>query len=428
MALPARCSVRRMNASSRQLGLFTATTLVIGNMLGAGIFTTSGYSLAAIQSREWVLVAWLIGGVIAIMGAICYGALAREMPESGGEYLFLSRTIHPAAGYVGGWLSLFCGFSAPIAFAGLALGEYAHSWFPTASPKLVGTIAIAAFAWAQAERFRLSTPLQNGLVLLKLLLIGTFIGLAAIKIQPPQELVSSEFRIQPFVSSLVWIYLAFSGWNAAVYVAGEIKDPKTTIPRSLIIGTVTVTILYLILNAVFLYAAPVEVLAGETEIAKIAAEALGGKGLAAFVTAVIALALLTSISAMTIAGPRVYAKMASDGYLPQWFNRSEPPFTASVYLQLTVALLMMWFSGLLQLMTYLGFALGLSACLTVVGVIRLRHQNRSIHIPGWPWIPYGFVASIGIITGITIFESPQECFWGLVTLSFGAIVWRLQRQ
>jgi basic amino acid/polyamine antiporter, APA family len=417
-----------MNASPRQLGLFSATTLVIGNMLGAGIFTTSGYSLAAIQSREWVLAAWLIGGVIAMMGAICYGALARQIPESGGEYLFLSRTIHPAAGYVGGWLSLFCGFSAPIAFAGLAFGDYTQAWFPSTSPKLVGSIAIIGFAWAQAERYRLSSPVQNGLVLLKLLLIGTFIAMAAVKIQPAQDSLNSQVTLQPFVASLVWIYLAYSGWNAAVYVAGEIKDPDTNIPRSLIIGTATVTILYLSLNAVFLYAAPIEALAGETEIAKIAAEALGGKGFAAFVTAVIDLALLTSISAMTIAGPRVYAKMANDGYLPAWFNQSEPPFKASVYLQLVIALMMMWFSGLLQLMTYLGFALGVGALLTVLGLIRLRLKDASISIPGWPWIPFGFVFSIGTITVITILESPEECFWGLITLSMGAIAWRLQRK
>lgn len=140
-----------MIASPRQLGLFSATTLVIGNMLGAGIFTTSGYSLAAIQSREWVLAAWLIGGVIAMMGAICYGALARQIPESGGEYLFLSRTIHPAAGYVGGWLSLFCGFSAPIAFAGLAFGDYTqacwqhrHHWIRVGSGRAVSSVSSRA--------------------------------------------------------------------------------------------------------------------------------------------------------------------------------------------------------------------------------------------------------------------------------------------
>ena len=424
--LAAKSCSRRMNSTPRQLGLLSATTLVIGNMLGAGIFTTSGYSLASIQSREWVLVAWLFGGIIAMMGAVCYSALVRQIPESGGEYLFLSRTVHPAAGYIGGWLSLFCGFSAPIAFAGLAFGEYLHAWLPSLAPKVVGSLAIVLFAWAQAERVRFSAPLQNLLVLVKLLLIATFVGLATIKLKPIDDALDSQLSPLNFASSLVWIYLAYSGWNAAVYVAGEIKDPETTIPRSLVIGTATVTILYLTLNAIFLYAAPMDVLAGKAEIAKIAAQALGGPGFAAFVTITITLALLTSISAMTVAGPRVYAKMASDGYLPQWFHRAEPPFKASVYLQLGVSLMMMWFSGLLQLMTYLGFALGLSSALTVIGLIRLRHKDSSVRIPGWPWLPYGFVLAIGAMTGTTFLERTMECLWGVATLAIGLIAWRTQ--
>ena len=407
------------NGSVRQFGLVNAVALVVGNMLGAGIFTTSGYTLAAVPSREAVLLLWLIGGLVALMGAVSYGALARVIPVSGGEYVFLSRTVHPAAGYVSGWLSLFCGFSAPVAFAGLAFGEYLQAWNADLSPKVIGSVAILFFAILQAERNRSFTFFQDWLVMLKLFMIVLFAGVAVAHLETPTPAESGTVETQAFLGSLVWIYLAYSGWNAAVYVAGEIREPGRIIPRALLYGTTLVMLMYLGLNAIFVYSASIEVLAGEAEIAKLAAESLAGEGFARFVTTVICVALLTSVSAMTMAGPRVYSKMAEDGFLPGWFKCESPPFRASVYLQTGIALLMIWISGLRGLMTYLGFALGIGAALAVVGLIRLRWKDSTVEVWGWPWIPLGFVASVAVVTGVSIVNSPVESAWGLATIGAG---------
>src|SRR5207247_10060555 len=129
----------------RQLGFVSASALVVASMVGSGVFTTSGILLADLHSPSLVLAAWLAGGVLAALGALCYGALARRFPESGGEYVFLARTLHPAAGYLAGWISLLVGFSAPLAAVALAFGQYTRLWFPHSSPQLIGSCLLAAF-------------------------------------------------------------------------------------------------------------------------------------------------------------------------------------------------------------------------------------------------------------------------------------------
>src|SRR5205809_4922276 len=197
----------------RQLGLVSITALVVASMVGSGVFTTSGILLADLHSPSLVLAAWLAGGVIAVMGALCYGALAQRFPESGGEYLFLARTLHPAAGYVAGWVSLLVGFSAPLAAVALAFGEYTKTWFAFAGPRMIGSCLLAVFAAVHAAHVQRGTWVQNMAVLAKLLLIAVLLGLAAPRLNPAPAPPAEAFSAAKFAMSLLWVSFSYSGWN-----------------------------------------------------------------------------------------------------------------------------------------------------------------------------------------------------------------------
>ncbi len=417
-----------MEVQTRRLGLFSASSLVIANMIGAGVFTTSGFALADLGQREWVLLAWLVGGLLAMCGALSYGALARRIPESGGEYTFLSRTIHPMAGFVAGWISLLAGFTAPIAAAALGLQAYlVGSSSDGIRPEWIGTGAILVVGLMHGLRLREGVILQNLAVGLKLLAIAVLVafGAARIPVQDLQPSSSGSFELGAFAVTLVWISFAYSGWNATVYVASEVRDPDRNLHRSLIFGTLLVTLVYLALNAVFVYGAPVGAIAGKAEVGAIAAEAIGGPWLRQAVSALVALALFTSISAMVMTGPRVYARMAEDGLFPRIFKPGREVPGAAVALQVGLAILVLWYSDLARLLGYIGFTLGLSAAATVAGLIamRIREGRERVPIPGYPWIPGIFVFVTLGAAGFMILRQPGEAFAGLLTMAVGALLY-----
>ena len=329
---------------------------------------------------------------------------------------------------MGGWISLLVGFSAPIAAAAFALSEYTKSWFPAGlHPKWIGTSVLLAFALLHSVSVRRAVRVQNAIVILKIALLFGLIGIAGATLTPSAPPPVESCSIGAFAVSLVWISFAFSGWNAAVYIGGEVMNPERSLPRAMIIGTVTVIILYLALNVVFLFGPPAEAVAGKLEVARIAAGHLAGPVFAEFTTVLIALALLTSISAMVMAGPRVYAKMAEDGYLPRWLGSSHPPATNAVLLQLVVALLMFWVPNFPDLAKYIGFTLGLGTALTVIGLMRLKlREPKNISIPGWPWVPSLFLLSVGGVTAFAIIREPIASLFGLLTIALGLITWRVQ--
>jgi amino acid transporter len=416
------------DVGARRVGLVSAAALVVGNMIGVGVFTTSGFALADLGRQEWVLLAWLVGGLLAMCGALSYGALARRIPESGGEYTFLSQTIHPLAGFLAGWISLVAGFTAPIAAAALGLQAYlVGSSSDGVRPEWIGTGAILIAGLMHGLRLREGVVLQNLAVGLKLLAIAILVVFAAGRL-PPQDLGpsgSESFELGAFAVTLVWISFAYSGWNAAVYVAGEVRDPDRNLHRSLVLGTLLVTVVYLALNTVFLYGAPVSALAGKAEVGAIAAEAIGGLGLRRAVSVLVALALFTSISAMVMAGPRVYARMAEDGLFPRIFAPGRGVPGRAVALQVGLAILVLWYSDLATLIGYIGFTLSLSAAATIAGLIamRLREGPERVPIPGYPWIPGIFVFVTLGTAGFMIMQQPGEAATGLLTVAVGAVLY-----
>ena len=416
-------------ASIRKVGLIGATALVVANMIGTGIFTSTGYQIADMPSRSIILLAWLVGGGMALLGALCYGALARQLPESGGEYFFLSKTIHPSVGYISGWISLLVGFSAPIAAAAYGTGVYCQEWLQGVDPKWIGTVAVLLLGILHGIGVREGVMVQNLVVVFKIVMLIGFIGWSLLHLPSPEQVPAWDPDWGTFSVSLVWIYFAYSGWNAAVYIGGEVRDPDRNLPRAMTFGTIIVVVLYLALNGVFLWSGSLESMAGREDVARVAAESIGGQGLAQWVTLIILVSLMTSISAMLMAGPRVYAKMAEDGYLPCWMKSAQPPGWGNISLQIFVALLLLWIPTFKDLLAYIGFTLGIGTALTVLGLVKLKMKvHPNLNVPGWPIVPLLFLVMVLWVTVFSIWRQPVPSLYGVLTLLVGWVAWWFHRR
>lgn len=426
---------------SAALGLFTLTALVIGNMIGAGVFTTSGFALADLGSPYRVLAAWVIGGLLALCGALSYGALARLVPDSGGEYLYLSKSVHPAAGFIAGWISLLAGFTGAIAYAALTFAAYAAPGAGSgAGASLYATLIISVAALLHALRLRQGAWVQNAAVALKLLAMLGFCAFAVFGYgisswEGLRQIDAGEYAVPPFsiaafALTLMWISFSYSGFNAAVYIAGEVPSARTRVPQALVLGTLLTMLLYLLLNAVFVLVPPFDAVAGQEDVAAVAATGVGGSALAAVVRAIVALALFTSVSAMIMVGPRVYAKMADDGLMPAMLRfRGDTP-TAAVLAQAALAIAVVWIAGLRELLSYLGFTLGLSTAATVASlfVVARRFPDTARQLPGYPWAPAVFVAFTLIFAALAATLNPWEMVAAVATIGSGALLYAVLRR
>ena len=337
--------------------------------------------------------------------------------------------MHPAAGFLAGWVSLLVGFSAPLAAAAFAFGEYSKTWLTAWSPRVSGTLLLVAFCLLHAAHVRRGAWVQNAAVVLKVGLIALFVGLVFSRLPVPTGTATHDFPLSAFGVSLVWISFSYSGWNAAVYIGGEVRVPERNLPRALLLGTGLVTLLYLALNAAFVFAAPVEQLAGKLEIGRVAGEHLGGPVLANAVSALVALTLVSSVSSMVMVGPRVYARMAADGYLPRWLRSGEGPPRSAIYFQGGIAVILLWTMTFESLLTYIGFTLGLSTAATVIGLVRLRwREGASLRVPGWPWVPALFLLSVLGTTALSIAFRPGESLLGAATIGIGWLAWWQSRE
>jgi amino acid transporter len=407
----------------RKVGGQTLLALVIGNMLGAGVFTTSGFAMGDLASPLYVLLAWLIGGLVALCGAISYGALSQLMPVSGGEYLFLSRAVHPLAGFIAGWISLWAGFTAAIAFAAITLEAYLlpASLRAVAPENLVASCAILAAALAHGLHLRHGAALQRAAVALKLAFIAAFVlfvllapaageweGVAAWRSggDPP-------FSPALFATTLMWISFSYSGYNASIYIASEVDEAASRVPRAMIQGTAITTLVYLLLNAVFVLAP--------------APGALGGELLETAMRGIIALALFTSVSAMIMTGPRVYAQMADDGLMPAFLQfRGEVPARA-IALQALLAVIVVWLAGLRELLSYLGFTLGLSSAATILSLFAAVRKlgDARPRLRGYPWAPLAAVFFTLLFAGLAASINPREMLAAALTVLSAVAVYLL---
>ena len=419
------------------IGLFTAICLVVANMVGTGVFTSLGFQAIDIQSGFSLLMLWIVGGVFALCGALSYGELGAAMPRSGGEYHYLTKIYHPAIGFLSGWVSVTVGFAAPIALAAMALGTYAASVFPGLSPLAIAVVVVIGVSLIHTRDVKLGTSFQDistvGKVALILILI--ICGFALAQPQDLGFLPSSEdpslIFSSPFAISLVYVTYSYSGWNAAIYLASEVKEPEKNVPRALFIGTAAVMVLYVLINFIFLYTTPIDRLAGELEVGYIAAESIFGTGGAKIMGMLISFGLISSISSMVLAGPRVTQVIGEDIPVFQVLakkNRNGVPYYA-ILLQLSLVLIFLITSTFEAVLTYLSFTLTLSSFLTVLGVFIYRLQYPEIPRPyktwGYPIVPIIFLA-ISLWILIFIFkDKTMESLAGLGTLALGLPIYFL---
>ncbi len=424
----------------RRLGASTGTLLVVANMVGTGVFATTGLLVEDLNHAGTVLLAWLFGGVVALCGALTYGELAAAIGRNGGEYRLLTDIFHPSIGFASGWISLVVGFSAPIAASALAFGIYASAVWPAVPPKLAGSGLIALVSIAHGARVGLGAGLQNVFTAAKILLILGFIAAAAAAIpsarwptlfQVPgggSDLLSPAFAI-----GLIYVAFAYSGWNGAAYLAGEIRNPGRNTPVALGLGTAFVVLMYVALNAVFLLGAPLTSLAGQVEVGHVVAVQLFGADAGELFSGLIALALISSVSAMVMTGPRVYEAMGADyerlRFLRSRLKTSGP--IASTALQAALAIAMLMTSSFEALLMYIGFTLSISTGLTTAGIFVHRRKfpraPRPYRAFGYPFTPLLFVAFAGWMVYHSVTQRPLESLWGAATIVAGLLFYRLAR-
>jgi basic amino acid/polyamine antiporter, APA family len=423
---------------ARKLGPLSATLLVVASMVGTGVFTTAGFLVRDLGSVPAVLALWGVGGVLATAGALSYAELGAALPDNGGEYHLLSRIYHPAIGFVSGWVSLVVGFSAPAAASALAFGAYAHAALPGLPPLAASLGVLLLLATAHATSVRFGTGIQNlttiGLVLLAIGFVVVGLGRVDTSRALSSSLPFGEAIVAPsFAVGLVYVSFAYSGWNAAIYVAGEIQRPAKALPAALMVGTLLVTLLYLALNFVFVTAAPASALAGKLEVGQIAAQHLFGAGAARVMSILIALALATTVSALLMTGPRVYEAMGVDyPRLGLLARRKRGGPTAAIVLQAALAAAMLMTATFDQLLSYIGFTLAVSSALTVAGVFVLRWREPSLPRPyrvlGHPVTPALAIAISGWMVIHSLVERPLAALAGLATIASGLALWALLRR
>lgn len=421
--------------SGRGLGLGSATALVVASMVGTGVFTTTGLLVEALRSPLAVLAAWAAGGALAISGALCYAELSAALPRNGGEYRLLGRIYHPAAGFAAGVVSIAVGFAAPLAASALAFGRYLAAAIPGVPPLPASVAAVAVFALLHGFDVAWGRRAQAGVTTALVVLIaamaaaGLALGEPARLLEPAARPAASAVLSPEFAVALILVSFAYSGWNGAVYVAGEVRAPSRTLPLALILGTGLVTVLYLALNAAFLAAAPAGGLAGVVEVGHVAALRVAGPAAGRILAGVVAVVLASSVGAMILAGSRVYEAIGSDhralGFLARRTSRGAP--AVAVALQAALALAMIATSSFGALLAYIGFTLSVVAGLTVLGVVVLRLREPGLARPyrtwGYPVTPLLFVALSAWMVGHSLAGRPLSSLAGLATIAVALALW-----
>lgn len=405
--------------------MWTASSFVIASMIGTGVFTSLGFQLNDIQSIFPLIMLWIVGGVVALCGALSYSELGAALPRSGGEYHLLSRIIHPSIGFAGGFVSATVGFSAPAVLAAMALGMYFAAIFPAFDPIWVACSMILIFHFLHAFSLKWGTLFQGWSTGIKVILIFIFIIAGfmmndhqVISILPKpgdvKLIMSSGFAV-----SLVWVYYAYTGWNSTIYFAGEVRNPQKDLPRSLLLGTSFVMVLYVLLNYIFLYTTPMSEMVGQVEVGYISGVRIFGQTGAGIIAIGISFLLLSTISSYVFIGPRIMETMGEDYSYIRILSKNNSqgiPIYAFI-LQLAICLLFIFTSSFEQVLMYTGIALIITNSATVAAVFVLRKREPELPRPykvwGYPWTPILFLAVNAWILFYTFKEQTVESIIGV---------------
>ena len=424
--------------STEKFSKNTAIAVIVANMVGTGVFTSLGFQLLDIQSGFVILMLWLVGGITALCGALSYAELGAMFPRSGGEYNFLNEIYHPLAGFVSGWVSATIGFAAPTALAAITFGKYFTSVFPQFSSTYLACGLIIILTLVHATSRKNSGSLQSLFTLLKIILILVFCILCFAMVDTPQTInflpIEGDKELLfsgAFAVSLIYVNYAFSGWNAATYLSNELDEPSKNLPLILGIGTGLVLILYLALNFIFLYVAPVDSLKGQLEVGYIAAQSVFGPSGAAIMGVSLSLLLISTVSAMIIAAPRVLQMIGEDFSVFKFLgktNKNSIPANA-IYIQSAISLVFILTGTFESILIYSGFTMGLNTFLAVLGLFILRIRKPELARPyktwGYPITPIIFLSLTGWTLVYLLIDKPNESLLGLLTVAAGVLVYFL---
>ena len=428
------------NSIGRNLGVFTAICIVVANMIGTGIFTTSGIMAANLPGPLWVIGCWLFGGLIAITGALCYAELGTRMPEEGGEYIYFKKLYHPSLAFLTGWTSLFVGFSAPIAGGALAFSEYfftgLNKQFNITNlqdivlvKKTLAIYIILTFTFLHYIGLKKGSLVQNILTGLKILIMLALPAAGLLFGSGDWSNVianGNSFSLTALGTAMIMVMFSYSGWNATSYIAGELKDPKKSLPFSLVTGTIIVIIIYSVLNLFIFYSTPYGNLKNEVAVVEVASTQAFGGWMGNLFGFIISLTLLSSISAFIMIGPRIYYAMAKDrlffDFASKVHYRYKVP-SKSILLQGTAAMIMVIIGSFEQLYIYMGLGLVLFPCLAVAGIYIARKrkigEENAVKVKWYPVLPLFFLLSTLILTIFTIFNNPLESLLSVLTILAG---------
>lgn len=422
----------------------TATSIIIANMVGMGVFTSLGFQLVDISSVFPILMLWVIGGIAAFCGAVSYAELGAALPRSGGEYNFLGRIYHPAAGFVSGWVSATVGFAAPIAAVALAFAKYSGAVLPgewsIGLEKAVAIGLVLFLTLIHSLTRSVSAGLQNSFTFIKILLILVFCAAAFTLTPAPQALSvlpqAGDMRVifsAPFAVALIYVSYAYTGWNAATYISGELANPQKSLPKILMSGTAIVMGLYVLLHLAFLYAAPMDAMRSEVEIGYIAAQSIFGENGAKIAGGMLALLLISSVSAMTISGPRALQVLGEDIKAFGWFSKTNEaglPFIAIIF-QSIIAMIFIFTASFKQIIYFAGSMLALSSFMTVTGLFVLRHKYKTIERPykalAYPLTPLIYLAITGFTLVFVVRDEPKVGLVGLLVIGIGVLFYAMTR-
>ena len=416
-----------------------AMSIVIANMIGTGVFTGLGYQLLSIQDFTAIVLLWIVGGFLSLCGAFVYAELGSMFPQSGGEYRYLSDILHPSLGFLSGWISCTIGFTAPLAMSGMAVGNYIKGSIGYGDPLLIGIISLLILTLIHSTNHSASGGFQSIFTILKVLVIialiiaGFMFGTEDIhKFMPRINTIQQVFS-EPFAISLIYVIFAYSGWNASAYIASEIKNPRKNLPISIIGGTIIVTILYVLINMMFLYTAPINELMVDisTMLPKELVVIAGSKFLPPSIVSIsgllIAFMLISSMSSMVVTGPRVLREMLFEYKLLKNVKSKDNIPVSSIWIQTIIALIMMITSTYDTLITFTTVLITIISSLTAIAVIyarfSLKHVERPFKMVGYPATPLLFLMiNVWILYHITV-SKPQDINIVLAILGLGLIVW-----
>ena len=417
--------------TKNKIGVVTAISLVLSNMIGTGVFTSLGYQLLAVQDSTSILLLWVFGGILALAGALCYAQLGTYYTQSGGDYIFLSRTFHPIVGYLSAWASLIVGFSAPVALAAIAMSSYLKP-FGLETPLIgVGFIILSgvfhSFSISYSQKFQNVNSFFKVIFIFVLIAIGFWftptVAHSALQFTGawPHEVVSSGFAI-----SMIYVTYAYTGWNAAAYIVAEIDNPTKNLPKSLLVSTALVTAFYVLLQILFLRHASIQTLAGQTEIATIAFRSILGKTSSQWVSLLIALQLVATISSYIWIGPRITQAMAVENSRWRFLrgqNANGIPVRA-IWVHVGIATALALTGAFETILLYAGFVLQLMSTLTVLCVFFIDKQKTTFKIPLSPLPQLFYVCFSTLVLGYILFDKPLESLFGIGLLLAGLLFYK----